>query len=131
MQEEDAPAIGSAEDLVRFRETLHVEILKYSHGTSDAERELARKQHRTSLLTTLDERGPSRYIHRPSQHSTGEEDAQFLTRLGDDVQPDVEGFGARYLVRAIARLVHVNCNPTYSDFGGASAQPCRRCDSSS
>ena len=106
MQENDAPAVASADDLVKFRETLHVEILKYSHGASDAEREQARRQGRASLLATLDERGlPLHPVPSSKSRSAGEHEAQFLSRLGDEVQPAAEGFGSRFLVCPQAVLV--------------------------
>ncbi len=49
--------ISSAEDLAKFREQLHVDVLKYTPGSSDVIRDEARKKGRVSILSTLEERG--------------------------------------------------------------------------
>lgn len=57
MQNEEDIVVNTAEDLQRFHEKLHVNILKYTHGESDVEHEKARKGSRAPLLATLEERG--------------------------------------------------------------------------
>lgn len=83
----DETPITAAEHLLQYREQLHIDVLKYHHGESDLERQNLRKQGRTSIMSSVDDRG--------------DEDAPPLMRLANDVPQPQELFGARFVVRFI------------------------------